>query len=183
SGGARGLFIDLAAELGVPLAKINAATEQKLRDRLEYGLEPVNPVDAWGTGQDAYGIFRDCLLAVVEDPDSALGILITAVSNDSHPLSEEFAHVAAEVNGKTGKPILLGHHWTHLRGRGVVGRTAGTGVTTIEGTENLFLAIRHAFAHRDFRALPGLRPSPAPDPAVVARWRERLMTGVELGEA
>ena len=55
SGGARGLFIDLAAEVGVPIAKINAETEQKLRNRLEYGLEPVNPVDAWGTGQDAQG--------------------------------------------------------------------------------------------------------------------------------
>jgi len=183
SGGARGLFIDLAAELGVPFAKISAATEQKLRDRLEYGLEPVNPVDAWGTGQDAYGIFRDCLLAVVDDADSALGILITEVSNDSDPLAEEFAQIAVEVNGKTRKPILLGHHWTHLRGRGVVGRTAATGVTTIEGTENLLLAIRHAFAHRDYRALPALRPAPWPDPAVVARWRKRLMTGEELGEA
>jgi acyl-CoA synthetase (NDP forming) len=53
SGGARGLFIDLAAELGVPIAKINAETEYKLRNRLAYGLEPVNPVDAWGTAHPA----------------------------------------------------------------------------------------------------------------------------------
>src|SRR5262249_37656846 len=57
SGGARGLFIDLADELDVPIAKISSETEQKLRNRLEYGLEPVNPVDAWGTGHDAAAIF------------------------------------------------------------------------------------------------------------------------------
>src|SRR5262249_51503378 len=44
SGGARGLFIDLADELGVPIAEVSAETERKLRGRLEYGLEPVNPV-------------------------------------------------------------------------------------------------------------------------------------------
>jgi len=81
SGGARGLFIDLAAELGVPIARINAATEQRLRNRLEFGLDPVNPVDAWGTGQDAQGVFRDCLQAVVDDPAAAIGVLMTDVSN------------------------------------------------------------------------------------------------------
>src|SRR5260370_8098826 len=109
SGAARGLLIDLAAELGVPIAKINAETEQKLRDRLEYGLEPVNPVDAWGTGQDASGVFRDCLQAVVDDPASAIGVLLTDVSNDQDPMSEPFAGVTLEVDAKTPQPILLAH--------------------------------------------------------------------------
>jgi acyl-CoA synthetase (NDP forming) len=183
SGGARGLFIDLAAELGVPIAKISAETEQKLRDRLEYGLEPVNPVDAWGTGRDAYGVFRDCLQAVVDDPASAIGLLMTDVSNDQDPMSEEFAGLTVEVDGKTEKPILLAHHWTHLRGREIVARIGAKGVPTIEGTENLFLAIRHAFAYRDFRALPALSPPATPDGAMVARWRKRLATGAELDEA
>jgi acyl-CoA synthetase (NDP forming) len=183
SGGARGLFIDLAAELGVPIAKISAATEQKLRNRLEYGLEPVNPVDAWGTGRDAYGVFRDCLQAVVDDPASAIGLLLTDVSNDQDPMSEEFAGLTVEVDGKTDKPVILAHHWTHLRGREVLGRVEAKGVVSIEGTENLFLAIRHAFAYRDFRALPALSPPDAPDAGVVSRWRKRLATGAEMDEA
>ena len=183
SGGARGLFIDLAAELGVPIAKIGAKTEQKLRNRLEYGLEPVNPVDAWGTGQDAHGVFRDCLQAVVDDPATAIGVLMTDVSNYLDPISEEFAELTIEVDGKTEKPVLLAHHWTHLRGRDVLTRIGVKGVPSIEGTENLFLAIRHAFAYRDFRALPTLSPPIGPDGAVVARWRKRLATGAELDEA
>jgi acyl-CoA synthetase (NDP forming) len=183
SGGARGLFIDLAAETGVPIAKINAETEQKLRNRLEYGLEPVNPVDAWGTGQDAEGVFRDCLQAVVDDPASALGVFLSDFSNDQDPLTEPFAGLALAVAAKTHKPILLAHHWTHLRGREAVTRVAAKGVASIEGTENLFLAIRHAFAYRDFRALPALSLPAGPGEAVVARWRERLETGSELDEA
>ena len=183
SGGARGLFIDLAGDLGVPIARIGAATERKLRDRLEYGLEPVNPVDAWGTGHDAYGVFRDCLQAVVDDPASALGVRVIDVSNDADPMSGGFAQLAVDVDGRTEKPILLAHHWTHLRARGVLTRVAAQGVPSIEGTENLFLAIRHAFAHRDFRALPPLAPPPGPAKEVVAGWRKRLATGTELDEA
>jgi len=183
SGGARGLFIDLAAELGVPIAKISAETEQKLRNRLEYGLEPVNPVDAWGTGRDAYGVFRDCLQAVVDDPASAIGLLMTEVSNAQDPMSDEFAGLTVEVDGKTDKPVILAHHWTHLHGREVLSRIADKGVPGIEGTENLLLAIRHAFAYRDYRALPALSPPKPPDAGLVARWRKRLASGAELDEA
>src|SRR4029453_8982073 len=41
----------------------------------------------------------------------------------------------------------------------------------------------HAFAYRDFRALPALSPSARPDGAVVARWRKRLANRAELDEA
>ncbi len=183
SGGARGLFIDLAEEIGVPIAKIGPATERRLKERLDYGLEPVNPVDAWGTGHDAFGVFRDCLQAVVDDPASALGILLTDVSNDQDPMSEGFAGLAAEVDGRTEKPVILAHHWTHLRGRGALLRSAAKGVPGIEGTENLLLAVRHAFAHRDFRALPPLAPPAGPGAAVVAAWRDRLASGAALEEA
>jgi acetate---CoA ligase (ADP-forming) len=56
-------------------------------------------------------------------------------------------------------------------------------VASIEGTENLFLAIRHAFAYRDYWALPALSPPAGPADNVVARWRKRLAAGVTLDEA
>ncbi len=183
SGGARGLFLDLASELGVPIARINAETEQKLRNRLEYGLEPVNPVDAWGTGQDATGIFRDCLQAVLDDPASAIGVLISDVSNDKDPLSEEFAGVAVAVDANSDKPVIIGHHWTHLMSRDLLTRLNRNGTIGIEGTEVLFLAIRNAFAYRDFRALPPLAAPTAPAADIIARWRKRLSEPKALDEA
>jgi acyl-CoA synthetase (NDP forming) len=183
SGGARGLLIDLADELDVPIAKISTETESKLRARLEYGLEPVNPVDAWGTGRDIDGVFRDCLQAVVDDSASALGVLLTDISIDEHPLTPVFAQVTIDVAEKTAKPIIMAHHWTHLQGRKTIGRLGPQGVVSIEGTDTLLLAIRHAFAHRDFRALPPLAPPAAPAPALVARWRARMAVPKALDEA
>jgi acyl-CoA synthetase (NDP forming) len=120
---------------------------------------------------------------VVDDPASAIGVLLTDVSNDDDPMSEDFAAVSVDVDGNTDKPIVLAHHWTQLRGRDLLNRVRGKGVASIEGTENLFLAIKHAFAHRDFRALPPAAPPAGPAKDVVVRWRERLATGVELDEA
>ena len=40
-----------------------------------------------------------------------------------------------------------------------------------------------AFAHRDFRALPPLALPPAPAPAILARWRQRLAKPEALDEA
>ena len=72
SGGLRELAIDLATAHGVPYARIADATRQKLAARLEYGLEPTNPLDAWGTGHDYESIFTDCLQALADDPDTAI---------------------------------------------------------------------------------------------------------------
>src|SRR5262249_34036893 len=116
-------------------------------------------------------------------PDSAIGVLISDVSNDKDVLSEEFARAAVDVDAKSDKPVIIGHHWTHLMGRELLTRLAQEGTISIEGTENLFLAIRHAFAYRDFRALPPVAAPAAPAAGVVARWRKRLMEASALDEA
>ena len=74
SGGARGLLIDLAKDYGLRFADIAETTRAVLADRLEYGLEAVNPVDAWGSGKDYERVYRDCLGALMDDPDAAAGV-------------------------------------------------------------------------------------------------------------
>jgi acyl-CoA synthetase (NDP forming) len=182
SGGARGLFLDLAQDLGVPIAQINKATEQKLRDTLEYGLDPVNPVDAWGTGHDFERRFRDCLEAVTDDPDAGLGILISDVSNDSDPLALEFANITVAVNKRTDKPVIMASHWSQMMNRNNPTKVVRAGTPYIEGTENILLAAKHAFAYRDFRALPELAPPERPSRKTIERWRTRLGQGTELLE-
>jgi acetate---CoA ligase (ADP-forming) len=98
-------------------------------------------------------------------------------------MSEAFAQLAADVSAKTGKPIVMAHHWTHLRGREVLIGLGAKGVLSFEGTENLLLAVRHAFAYRDFRAMPPPSPPLGPAPAVLERWRERLTRPEALDEA
>jgi len=48
SGGERELLLDLAADIGVPFAKIGEQTTRVLTEQLDHGLEPINPLDAWG---------------------------------------------------------------------------------------------------------------------------------------
>src|SRR5207249_1414613 len=64
SGGERAMIVDLAARSGVPFADISAATRSRLGAVLEPGLPPVNPLDAWGTGNASEEIFAECIRAV-----------------------------------------------------------------------------------------------------------------------
>jgi acyl-CoA synthetase (NDP forming) len=55
SGGERALVIDVAADAGLEFAPLTEPTRNRLAAVLEEGLKPENPLDAWGTGNDAEG--------------------------------------------------------------------------------------------------------------------------------
>jgi acyl-CoA synthetase (NDP forming) len=55
SGGERALFVDLAAELEVPIASVSGATLERIGSVLDPGLEAANPLDAWGRGSTPTG--------------------------------------------------------------------------------------------------------------------------------
>ncbi len=46
SGGAKGLFIDYAADVGLPLPQFAPETRSRLRERIDPGVAPDNPLDA-----------------------------------------------------------------------------------------------------------------------------------------
>ena len=77
SGGERELLIDLAADIGLPFAQIGEQTVATLRSKLDHGLEPVNPLDAWGTGNNYEDVVFSCLDALMTDPASAAGLFVT----------------------------------------------------------------------------------------------------------
>ena len=73
SGGLREQLIDLTEENGVPFGQISADTTKKLRETLEHGLEPDNPLDAMGSfNADLEAVWGNCLQALADDPDTAL---------------------------------------------------------------------------------------------------------------
>ena len=77
SGLERAHVADLAADLGVPFAALGPATRARLAAVLDPGLEPVNPLDVWGTGRDTEALFTECLSALAADP--AVGAVALAV--------------------------------------------------------------------------------------------------------
>jgi acyl-CoA synthetase (NDP forming) len=181
SGGERQLLIDLADEMGVPLARIEPQTEARLTGLLDPGLPPVNPLDAWGAGgPGADKIMKDCLAAMMSDDNAAIG----AVVHDRGPLSslyDEYFDYMRFGHGASGKPVFL------VSNRQGTGTDAGAVAITREGFPVLdglrpFLAgARCLFDYRDFRSRE-IAALPAPDADVVSRWRSRLATGDTLEE-
>ncbi len=179
SGGERELLMDLAHAKGVRFAAINDETTRRLSERLEYGLPPVNPCDAWGTGNDFEEIFKDCLAALMQDPDSAIG----AVACDRLPeglLNAAHVRIARHAAAQSGKPVLVCANHQGTGNNLDLGVLAREGLVVMDGMPQLLRAVRALTEHRDFQP-PG-RPV-APDPAIVARWRARLAGGEPLDEA
>lgn len=181
SGGEREMIVDLAQGMGLHFAQINEATADKLRAQLDAGLDPVNPLDAWGTGRDYEDVFANCLQALVEDPNTGVGMLVADLTS-SFRLHEGFARACERASAGTRKPIvvLTNHPGTdsHLLAMWLADR----GICVLDGTLAGLTALRNAMRYRDFKAKPaGEAPLPVSS-EVVSRWRARLSKGVALDE-
>ncbi|HKF73756.1 MAG TPA: acetate--CoA ligase family protein [Stellaceae bacterium] len=177
SGGERELVIDLAAAHDVPFAKIGTATVARLSERLEFGLEPVNPLDAWGTGKDFVDIFADCFSALIDDPDAGLGIFFNDL-RDGFYVHGGFAEAALRAHRRTSKPVAYATNFSAVRHDKIALRLSEAGVPVLDGTVPALQAARHLFARRDFRAR---EPDAIPTPKPKRDWRARLARDA-LGE-
>ena len=206
SGGERVHLLDLAEELAVPLARISGATRSRLAAVLEPGLPATNPLDAWGTGNDADAIFAACIRALLDDPDT--GALALALDLTTEPTPDtSWTGLAIAAARSTAKPVAVLGNLASAVDPADARRLRAAGVPVLEGTATGLAALRHLLAHRDFLAHP---PPPAAaavggDAAPVAaeagggdggarvaaaggrgrlraRWRERLVDPRPLGE-
>ena len=181
SGFERELFIDLAEDMGVPLAEISPGTTRKLGELLDAGLEPINPLDAWGTGHDAERIFVECFDALMHDPDTALGF-VSHNSRDNTGITELWMTTLAAANERSDKPIALVNGFPWMLHQGVVERLTAQGIAVIDGMDNGLVAARNIFAQRDFCARPQSQEPPQVDSEVVDTWRRRLGATDPLSE-
>ncbi|WP_166645158.1 acetate--CoA ligase family protein [Dongia mobilis] len=180
SGGFRELVLDLGLETGVPFAKIARETEAKLASRLDYGLEPINPLDAWGTGNDWEAIFEDCLQALVDDPDTALASFCVE-ARDGYFLSASYADVLRRVAQRTTKPVFYTTNVGSNANLDLTTRLAHDGVPVLSGVASMLRVVKAAMAQRDRAALVDDPAATAPQ-GLRAKWQQRLGTG-DLSEA
>lgn len=181
SGGLRELIMDRAVLRGVPFARIDAATTRKLADRLDYGLEPINPLDAWGTGNDYETIFEECMVALCEDPDTAVGALF-AETRDAYSLHEGYGRVLARAAKRTAKPIVLVNNMAAVGDTRLAAELTRAGLPVLIDIDAGLAAFRAAFAWRDAADRPAPRPAPAPA-GLRTKWTPRLERGGALDEA
>lgn len=181
SGGERGLMADLAHDHGVRFADLSPETVTRLTEVLDYGLEPVNPLDRWGTGRNYPFDFFESFKALMRDPDTAIGALVLDRGIGGRVTPENIV-LAREAHEETGKPVFIvsNHQGSGSDSEAVTATRTGTPV--LDDLPPFLTACRLAFARRDFVARPPMAP-PEADPAMVARWRGRLAHGTPLGEA
>ena len=181
SGGERELIADMAEEHGVRFAQIGPKTVARLAERLEYGLEPENPCDAYGTGKDFDGIARDCFAALMADEDTALGLYVLDVQQGG-AYFRALIDACRDAAATTTKPVAVVTNYSGLDNRDLGIATTRDGIPWLDGTRPAMRAVANAFAWRDWRAARGAAETHAANPRAVA-WRARLAQGTPLDEA
>jgi acyl-CoA synthetase (NDP forming) len=181
SGGERELLVDVASDQGVGFAEIEDATKARLAARLEFGLDPENPLDAWGTGHDHAGIFHDCMDALMADPDAAAGLWIADL-RDGTPYHEGYVEAAEGIAAGNAKPLAFATCFGGGANGDFAERLRRAEVPLLEGLRPAVVAVRRALDYRDFQARPDIRPPAPPGAEVISGWKTRLATGAALDE-
>jgi acyl-CoA synthetase (NDP forming) len=177
SGGERGLMVDLADDHRVSFARLSAETERAMAAVLDHGLEPVNPLDHWGSGRNYPADFRDSFRLMMDDPGTALGALVLDrwVGGQIMP---HYRAVALDVQAAAGKPVFIVSNHQGSCGDDTAVETARAGVPVLDGVPAFLTAVRLTLAWRDFRAAAA-GVAKVVDTAVVAKWRAVLGTTFE----
>jgi acyl-CoA synthetase (NDP forming) len=138
----------------VPFADISEATRGRLAAVLEPGLPPANPLDAWGTGNDADQIFAACIQALLDDPATAALALNLDLTTEPTP-DTSYTGLAIAAAASTDKPVAVVANLSSAADPGEAARLRAAGVPVLEGTATGLAAFRHLLAHRDFLARAG----------------------------
>jgi acyl-CoA synthetase (NDP forming) len=168
SGGERAHLLDVAERAGVGFAAISAATRARLAAVLEPGLPATNPLDAWGTGNDADQIFAACIAALLEDP--ATGALALNLDLTTEPAPEtSYTGLAVTAAASTTKPVAVLANLASAVDPAEAATLRAAGVPVLEGTATGLAAFAHLFAYRDFLARAAVGAGPGGTGAVDSR--------------
>lgn len=182
SGGERVLLVDLAADAGVPFARISQSTTDAVQDVLDPGLTAANPLDAWGTGIDADRIFVDAFRALHADPEVAALVFSVDMTRQGEPHDAGYLEVAKQVWSSTDKPFCVQSNLASAVDLTEAHYLREMGIPVLEGTESALRALGHLLEDRTVRERPPVRPAPLPPTEVRERWRARLSSGEQLDE-
>ena len=149
SGGEREVLMDLAEEMQIKFTDISKETIHILKENLDPGLSLINPLDAWGTGNNYESIYENCLQALVDDKNTAITLLVADLTSGFW-LHETFASICRKVSQKTQKPIVVMTNHIGSESQDLALRLQSWGITVLSGTIPALQAIKHAFDYRDF---------------------------------
>ena len=166
SGGERAMLIDTADRVGVPLPELGIAATDRISAVLDPGLEPANPVDAWGTGREAEEVFAECLHALADDQGVGAVAFCVDLTPDEQ-LDGTYSSVVLGVARNTDKPIMLLGNLSSTIDPYQSRLLRESGIPVLEGTETGLQAVRHLLDRHRRSLLPDLasRMSTVADPS------------------
>lgn len=141
SGGERELVADLAEQHSVQFAELSPATTTRVQDVLEDGIDPENPLDAWGTGKGAEETFRAATVAMLEDPTVGLGFYVLNW-RDGYELHQMHERALTAAFAETKKPLVAVSNYSLSQSEELANRLGDLGIPVIGGLQNAILAAR-----------------------------------------
>jgi len=176
SGGERALLVDLAEAEGVEFAPIRKETRAALAELIEPGLEPINPLDAWGTGNAAEDIYAECLLALDADPSTGLTLFAVDLYPTDDDSPDSYPPLVASVRERLQNPLAFLVHASATASEVQAARLREMGVPVLMGTETGLRATRHVLDYSAFQRerVAGAPVREIPRPKNLAALRRQL---------
>ncbi len=173
SGGMREQMIDLAEDYGVAFAAISPRTASALAQRLEPGLDAVNPMDGMGAlGRNTRQIYLECGKALLDDPASG-ALTLEFEFRDGFSHYPELFEVARELAAYNDKPLILINSCAFASLAETAAELGAEGIPVINGIDVALRALRNLLAYRPRRTAEGATPIGL-DVERLASWRDRL---------
>ena len=186
SGGQRALTVDLAEGCGVSFTEIGEESRKQLEEILEPGLEPTNPLDAWGTGNGADDIYAKSLLTLDADPGTGLTLFAVDLLTLDDDADFNYPAILDSVRGEIQKPLAWLVHSATSASEAQVERLRAMGTPVLMGTETGVRAAGHLLRYAAFQreaARGSAAPTEAPPPGNDARRARLRAAETALDEA
>jgi acetate---CoA ligase (ADP-forming) len=137
---------DAASAVGMPMAKLSAETDQKLKNILPSFATTTNPIDLTAALLSNSRLFGDILPVIAEDAAADAFLIGVPVAGPGYDV-DAFARDAASFGKKTGKPLVIA-----ATQKSVADQFAAEG-SSVFPTETEAVAALHQFlAHRELMA-------------------------------
>ncbi|HZR75155.1 acetate--CoA ligase family protein [Bradyrhizobium sp.] len=146
---------DAATNVGMPMAKLSAETDRKLKGILPSFATTTNPIDLTAALLSNSRLFGDILPVLAEDPAADAFLIGVPVAGPGYDV-EAFARDAAAFGKQTGKPLVIA-----ATQKSVADQFAAEGSSVFPTETEAVTALHQFLAHRELMARITARRTPA----------------------
>jgi acyl-CoA synthetase (NDP forming) len=137
---------DAASAVGMPMAKLSAETDGKLKGILPSFATTTNPIDLTAALLSNSRLFGDILPVLAEDPAADAFLIGVPVAGPGYDV-EAFARDAAAFGSRTGKPLVIA-----ATQKSVADQFAAEGSSVFPTETEAVTALHQFLAHRELMA-------------------------------